>query len=259
MTTTQEKLENIMNMDELFQKIQNAVFVTTLQPINYDVKYLHDDLLFVPDLQEITNIFHSLDDLRNSIILTSRDGTNIEIKSDDRADREYPIRFVVDGKNYEIISERFTDSGEDELREMIENTEEKNYPENEAREMNDTKIEAHNIPIYIKEHLVEIVNGYASTLEELQDADPDSENFPATLYDMPFTGKLDTGETVEVFQAEESINHDGGEIAVVVKINDRYFIDHGTHSSWDSNYFNNDFQEVERVEVPVIKIEYKPI
>lgn len=76
---------------------------------------------------------------------------------------------------------------------------------------------------------------------------------------MPFTGKLDTGETVEVFQAEESIDHDGGEIAVVVKINDRYFIDYGTYSSWDSNYFNNDFQEVERVEVPVIKIEYKPL
>lgn len=214
---------------------------------------------FVPDLQELTNIFHGLGDLRNSIILTSRDGSNIEIKSDDRADRDYPIRFVVDGKNYEIISERFTDSTEDELREIIEDTEEKNYLENEVREMNDSEITANNISTYIKEHLVEIVNGYTWTLEELEDADPDSENFPALLYDMPFTGKLDTGETVEVFQAEESIDHDGGEIAVVVKINDRYFIDHGSYNSWDSNYFNNDFQEVERVEVPVIKIEYKPI
>lgn len=245
-------------MDELFQKIQNAVFVSTLQPINYDVKYLHDDLLFVPDLQELTNIFHGLGDLRNSIILTSRDGSNIEIKSDDREDSDYPIRFVVDGENYEVISERFTDSGEDELREIVENTEEASI-EKEEENMSDTKIEAHNISTYIQEHLVEIVNGYSWTIEELQDADPDSENFPALLYDMPFIGKLDTGETVEVFQAEESIDHDGGEIAVVVKINDRYFIDHGTYSSWDSNYFNNDFQEVERVEVPVIKIEYKPI
>lgn len=245
-------------MDELFQKIQNAVFVTTLQPIDY-FEHLHNELKFVPDLQEMTNIFHSLDDLRNSIILTSRDGTNIEIKSDDRADREYPIRFVVDGKNYEIISERFTDSGEDELREMIENTEEKNYLENEVRETNNTEITAGNLTEYIKEHLVEIVNGYSWTIEELQGIDAYDENFPAMLYDMPFTGKLDTGETVEVFQAEESIDHDGGEIAVVVKINDRYFIDHGTYSSWDSNYFNNDFQEVERVEVPVIKIEYKLI
>ena len=244
-----------MNMDELFQKIQNAVFVSTLQPINYDVKYLHDDLLFVPALQELTNIFHGLGDLRNSIILTSRDGSNIEIKSDDRADRDYPIRFVVDGKNYEIISERFTDSAEDELREIIEDTEEKNYLENEVREMNDSEITANNISTYIKEHLVEIIEGYSWALEEIKNADPDSENF----YDMPFTGKLDTGETVEVFQAEDSIDLDGGEIAVVVKINDRYFIDHGTYSSWDSNYFNNDFQEVERVEVPVIKIEYKPI
>ena len=245
-------------MDELFQKIQNAVFVATLQPIDY-VEHLHDDLLFVPDLQELTNIFHGLGDLRNSIILTSRDGSNIEIKSDDRADRDYPIRFVVDGKNYEIISERFTDSAEDELREIIEDTEEKNYLENEVREMNDSEITANNISTYIKEHLVEIVNGYTWTLEELEDADPDSENFPALLYDMPFTGKLDTGETVEVFQSEDSIDLDGGEIAVIVKINDRYFIDHGSYNSWDSNYFNNDFQEVERVEVPVIKIEYKPI
>lgn len=247
-----------MNMDELFQKIQNAVFVSTLQPINYDVKYLHDDLLFVPDLQELTNIFHGLGDLRNSIILTSRDGSNIEIKSDDREDSDYPIRFVVDGENYEVISERFTDSGEDELREIVENTEEASI-EKEEENMSDTKIEAHNISTYIQEYLVEIVNGYSWTIEELQDADPDSENFPALLYDMPFIGKLDTGETVEVFQAEDSIDLDGGEIAVVVKINDRYFIDYGTYNSWDSNYFNNDFQEVERVEVPVIKIEYKPI
>lgn len=247
-----------MNMDELFQKIQNAVFVSTLQPINYDVKYLHDDLLFVPGLQELTNIFHGLGDLRNSIILTSRDGSNIEIKSDDREDSDYPIRFVVDGENYEVISERFTNSGEDELREIVENTEEASI-EKEEENMSDTKIEAHNISTYIQEHLVEIVNGYSWTIEELEDADPDSENFPALLYDMPFTGKLDTGETVEVFQAEDSIDLDGGEIAVVVKINDRYFIDYGTYNSWDSNYFNNDFQEVERVEVPVIKIEYKPI
>lgn len=245
-------------MDELFQKIQNAVFVSTLQPINYDVKYLHDDLLFVPGLQELTNIFHGLGDLRNSIILTSRDGSNIEIKSDDREDSDYPIRFVVDGENYEVISERFTNSGEDELREIVENTEEASI-EKEEENMSDTKIEAHNISTYIQEHLVEIVNGYSWTIEELEDADPDSENFPALLYDMPFTGKLDTGETVEVFQAEDSIDLDGGEIAVVVKINDRYFIDYGTYNSWDSNYFNNDFQEVERVEVPVIKIEYKPI
>lgn len=245
-------------MDELFQKIQNAVFVSTLQPINYDVKYLHDDLLFVPGLQELTNIFHGLGDLRNSIILTSRDGSNIEIKSDDREDSDYPIRFVVDGENYEVISERFTNSGEDELREIVENTEEASI-EKEEENMSDTKIEAHNISTYIQEHLVEIVNGYSWTIEELEDADPDSENFPALLYDMPFTGKLDTGETVEVFQAEDSIDLDGGEIAVVVKINDRYFIDYGTYNSWDSNYFNNDFQEVEKVEVPVIKIEYKPI
>lgn len=248
-----------MNMDELFEKIQNAVFVSTLQPIGYDVKYLHDDLLFVPDLQELTNIFHGLGDLRNSIILTSRDGSNIEIKSDDRADRDYPIRFVVDGKNYEIISERFTDSAEDELREIIEDTEEKNYLENEVREMSDTKIEARNISTYIKEHLVEIIKGYSWALEEIKAADPDSESFPSLLYDISFTGKLDTGETIEVFESEDSIDHDGGEIAVVVKINNRYFIDYGTYSSWDSNYFNNDFQEVERVEVPVIKIEYKPI
>lgn len=247
-----------MNLDELFQKIQNAVFVTTLQPIDH-VEHLHDDLKFVSDLQEMTNIFHSLDDLRNSIILTSRDGTNIEIKSNDKVDSEYPIRFIIDGKNYEIISEIFTDSDKDELREIIEDTEEKGYFEKEAENMNDTKTEAQNISTYIKEHLVEIVDGYSWVLEELQDENPDSKQFPALLYDMPFTGKLDTGETVEVFPAEESINHDGGEIAVVVKINGRYFIDYGRYSSWDSNYFNNDFQEVERVEVPVIKIEYKPL
>lgn len=247
-----------MNMDELFQKIQNAVFVSTLKPIDY-VEYLRDDLLFVPGLQEMTNIFHGLGDLRNSIVLTSRDGTNIEIKSDDRADRDYPIRFVVDGKNYEIISERFTDSAEDELREIIEDTEEKNYLEKEAENMDDTKIEAHNIPTYIQEHLVEVIDGYRWVIKELQDVDPNSEDFLSLLYDMSFTGKLDTGETVEVFQSEDSINHDGGEIAVVVKINDRYFIDYGRYSSWDSNYFNNDFQEVERVEVPVIKVEYKPL
>lgn len=252
-----------MDLDELIIKINNNMeVVATLKPFKY-IDFLRDDLLFVPDIDGLLTVVKSLGDPDNSILLVLNDGQNVEIKIDESLNSYYPVLFVIDEKQYEVVSEEFTDSGVDELREISKPEETNNTVEKVESTMAKEILNSQNIVQYIQDHLISIDSDDKYILEEVKTVQAGSSyGLSALLYDYattPQMGKLDTGESVKFRQWEESVEHDGAEIGIVIEVNERYFIDYGSYNSWDSSSFNENFTEVQRIEVPVIKVEYRPI
>lgn len=243
------------DFEELLNDINNkSVMVTTSKPYK-NVSHLRDDLLFVSDATNLLGSLKALNDPDNSILIILNNGVNVEIKLDESLIGIYPMVIAIDEKKYEVI-ESYDGEELNELTDFVQNDEHLRKEQKEA-------LNSQNIVQYIQDHLISVDSDDKYMLEEIKTAQAGSSyGLSALLYDYtttPQTGKLDTGESVKFHQWEESVEHDGAEIGIVIEVDGRCFIDYGSYNSWDSSYFNENFTEVQRVEVPIIKVEYHAI